>query len=243
MMIDYLKELVVPSNFCLAIAILGCLLWLIPRTRRIGTFAVATSAAMLLIFSSGKTAAWLLSPLEYAYPRIPDGPLQPGAIVVLAGYAADDRDMPLSSRPNGSTLFRVAEAVDLWRRCQDCTVAVTGFDPTVKVMGELLVALGIPASQLHLDNQANTTADSAVNMRALLNDKRIYLVTSAGHMTRSLGVFVKQGLNPIPAPTDFQLPKRVAQADWRPTPFHLNCSDTAVHEYVGIWWYRLRGRI
>jgi len=242
-MIEYLKELVVPSSFCLALAVLGSAMWLMPRTRRIGPALMVAAAAVLLIFSSGKTAALLLSPLEYAYPRVPDGPLQPGAIVVLAGYAADDRDMPLSSRLHSSTLFRIIEAVNLWRRCPECSVVVTGFDPTVKVMGELLISLGVPPSQLRIDNQADTTADSAVNMRALLNDQRLYLVTSAGHMTRSLGVFVKQGLHPIPAPTDFQLPKSIAHADWQPTPFHLNCSDMAVHEYVGIVWYRWRGKI
>jgi uncharacterized SAM-binding protein YcdF (DUF218 family) len=242
-MIEYLKELVVPSNFCLLLAVIGIGLWMWPSTRRRGPFVVAAAAALLLIFSSGKTATWLLSPLEYAHPRVVDQSAQAQAIVVLSGYAADDLDMPLSSRANSSALYRIVEAVHLWRQCQSCTVIVTGFDPTVKVMIEVLASLGIPQSQLHADNQAANTAASAANMQTLLSGKKIYLVTSAGHMTRSLGVFTKQGLNAIPAPTDFQLPKKVSHAMWRPLPFHLSCSDAAIHEYVGIWWYRLRGRI
>lgn len=243
-MIDLLKALVIPSNFCLALAALGVLLGLIPRTRKYGLPIVATSAAILLVFSCGKTATLLLSPLEYAYPRVPDQPeVQAEAIVILAGYAADDVAMPLSSRANSSSLYRIVEAMHLRQKCQQCTIVVTGFDPTVKVMTDVLLSLGIPKSQLHIDNQAATTAVSAVNVQALLGSKPFYLVTSAGHMTRSLGVFAKQGMQPFPAPTDYQLPKRVAQAEWRPSSFHLTCSDIAIHEYVGIAWYRLRGWI
>jgi uncharacterized SAM-binding protein YcdF (DUF218 family) len=243
-MIDFLKALVIPSNFCLALAALGVLLWLLPRTRKFGLPIVATSAAVLLFFSSGKTATLLLSPLEYAYPRVPDeATAQAEAIVVLAGYAADDADMPLSSRANSSSLYRIVEAMHLRQQCPRCPVVVTGFDPTVKVIADVVLSLGTPKAQLHIDNQAATTAASAVNVHALLGSKPFYLVTSAGHMTRSLGVFAKQGLHPFPAPTDYQLPKRVAQAEWRPSSFHLMCSDIAIHEYVGIAWYRLRGWI
>jgi uncharacterized SAM-binding protein YcdF (DUF218 family) len=110
-------------------------------------------------------------------------------------------------------------------------------------MAELLTSLGVPQGQVQLDNDAANTGESAANIRRLLGDTPFYLVTSAGHMPRTMAVFAKAGMQPLPAPTDHRLPGTVAQAQWRPSAFHLECSDLAMHEHVGMWWYRLRGRI
>lgn len=72
------------------------------------------------------------SPLEYAYSKAPaPGANSPArAIVVLAAYATDDPNMPLSTRPNNSAIYRIVEAVHLWHACPQCTVFVTGMNPT-----------------------------------------------------------------------------------------------------------------
>jgi uncharacterized SAM-binding protein YcdF (DUF218 family) len=76
-----------------------------------------------------------------------------------------------------------------------------------------------------------------------VNDAPFYLVTSAGHLPRAMAAFVAAGLHPIAAPTDHQLPKNVSHAGWRLSPYHLQASGLAVHERVGMWWYRWRGVI
>ncbi len=160
-MIDILKGLVLPSNLCFLLASSGLVLCVHRRTRRLATVALACAGFLLVVFSSGKTATLLLSPLEYGYPRVPDQATPARAIVVLAAYAADDPNMPLSARPNSSGLFRVVEGALLWRRCQDCAVVVTGRSPTTNVMAELLVALGVPRARVQLDNDADSTGASA----------------------------------------------------------------------------------
>jgi uncharacterized SAM-binding protein YcdF (DUF218 family) len=122
-------------------------------------------------------------------------------------------------------------------------VIVTGKNPTTKVMAESIAALGVPADRIRIDSNAANTADSAVTVKNMLSAPSFYLVTSAGHMPRSMAVFLKQGLQPIPAPTDYQLPKFISQAEWSPSSLSLYFSDVAVHEHIGILWYRLRGRI
>jgi uncharacterized SAM-binding protein YcdF (DUF218 family) len=240
-----LTSAVLPSNITLALGLLGLILFFRPRWRRAASLLLGLAPVVLLIFSSGKTATALSSPLEYAYVKAT--PPQPGSvsrdIVVLAAYAADDPNMPLSSRPNSSAMFRIVEAVHLWRACQQCTVIVTGMDPTTKVMAESIAALGVPADRIRIDNGAANTAESAVNVASMLSAPSFYLVTSAGHMPRSMGVFLKQGLQPIPAPTDYLLPKYVSQAEWSPSSLNLYFSDAAMHEHIGLLWYRIRGRI
>ena len=242
-MIDIVEALVIPSGFCFLILAVGLLLCLSARTRKAGVIVLAFGTIALMVFSSGKTATLLTSPLEYEYPRVPDQPAPVKTIVVLAAYAAADPNMSLSDRPNYAALYRINEGVLLWRRCQDCTVIVTGSPVTTTVMSELLSALGVPREKVELDTNAVTTSDSAINLRGRLGQAPFYLVTSAVHMPRSMGVFLKAGLHPLAAPTDHRLPKRIAQAQWAPTPFHLECSDAAVHERVGVWWYRMRGLI
>ncbi len=160
---------------------------------------------------------------------------------MLAAYAANDANMSLSDRPNHAAIHRIVEAVLLWRQCDRCLVVVSGGSPTTEVMTDTLVALGVPRGQVRMDDTAGNTAASAAHMRLLLGDTPFYLVTSGGHMPRSMAVFAKAGLHPVPAPTDRRLPKDFADAAWTLSPFHLECSDLAVHELIGLWWYRIRG--
>jgi uncharacterized SAM-binding protein YcdF (DUF218 family) len=121
-------------------------------------------------------------------------------------------------------------------------VIVTGGSPTTEVMGALVEALGVPSERVTLDTDAVNTVTSATNVQRLLGTSRFFLVTSAGHLPRAMAAFAARGLEPIPAPTEHLLPKRVAQASWTLSPFHLQASDLAVHEWVGAWWYRLSGQ-
>ncbi len=239
-MSEILGSLILPSGIALVFSILGLLLCWHPRTRRSALIAFATACIILVVFSSGKTATFLLSPLEYMYPSAPEH-ADVGAIVVLAAYAEDDANMSLSDRPNQAAIHRIVEAVLLSKQCDRCMVVVSGGSPTAELMTDTLVALGVRREQVRMDSSAGNTAASAANTRILLGDMPFYLVTSGGHMPRSMAAFAKAGLHPIPAPTDRRQPKDVADAVWGLSPFHLECSDLAVHEFVGLWWYRIRG--
>ena len=69
------------------------------------------------------------------------------------------------------------------------------------------------------------------------------LVTSAGHMPRSMHVFKKAGLNPIPAPTHYLTRKNNLAISYLPSPLHLRYSDLAIHEYAAILWYHVKNRL
>ena len=242
-MVGIVEALVAPSGFSFLLVALGLILCVPSRTRKAGAIALGAAGLLLAIFSSGKTATFLMSPLEYQYPRVADNAPPARAIVVLAAYAADDPDLSLSDRGNDSALYRVTEGFLLWQRCKECVVIVTGSRMTTIVMSDVLSALGVPPENVQLDTDAANTSASAANLRNQLGQTPFYLVTSAGHMPRAMGVFQKAGMHPLPAPTDHKLPKTVAQAEWALRPFHLECSDLAVHERIGVWWYRMRGLI
>src|SRR3546814_16880476 len=69
---------------------------------------------------------------------------------------------------------------------------------------------------------------------------RVYLVSHAGHMPRAMLSFEAAGLEPIPAPTRFLLPGPLIWRDFLPTVGAMNVTYYAVHEWLGLAWYRLR---
>jgi uncharacterized SAM-binding protein YcdF (DUF218 family) len=116
-----------------------------------------------------------------------------------------------------------------------------------EIMYEHLVLMGVPASALLMERQSRDTHDNALYSAILLKGKgikRVLLVTSGFHMRRAVPLFERQGLEVIPAPTDFQ--RLVGEATlmrWLPSVNSLVRSTYAMREYVGYVVYRYRGWI
>jgi uncharacterized SAM-binding protein YcdF (DUF218 family) len=243
-MASIIGAVLVPSGLAYVLFVLGLLAYLRERWRRVSWGLLAASGAITLICSSGAVATALMSPLEYEHPAVHDIRAYPDIdhIVVLTGYAADDPSMPLTGRLHYSSAFRVMMALELHRQCAACDVIVSGNPATATVMGEALVSLGLPRERLVLETASENTAASAANLRPMLLEP-FFLITSAGHLRRSVAVFEAQGLDPIAVPTDYQGPKGWRNAELRPSPQSLFAADLAMHEYIGWVWYHLNGAI
>jgi uncharacterized SAM-binding protein YcdF (DUF218 family) len=239
---NLLTLLATPSGAAYALFALGLLAAAFARTRRGSWWLLAASGLITVVFSSGMVAAAIMSPLEYSQPML----RQPGAfpearhIVVLTGWASDDTALPLSGRMNASSAYRVLLALELYKERPDCDVIVSGEPVTARVMGDVLAKLGVPRDRLILEDKSLTTEASAANLKALLGNEFFFLVTSAGHLPRTLAAAEREGLQAIPAPTDFQLPKEWRDAEFSPRPESLAVSNLAIHEYLGSLWYALK---
>ena len=244
-MSDILKSLLLPSQMVVALLFIGIILKLIGRFQKWSTALFLTGAVLHFLFSTGVVATLLISPLEYRYPFVQSAEEYDyvDTVVLLAGYAADDPLMPLSSQANSTSVYRVLESYRLFREGRLKRIIISGKKSCVSVMKALLVNLGVPYSAIIEDNGVTHTSHSAVSLKKYIGNESFFLVTSAGHMPRSVGVFRKQGMTPIPAPTDYQLPKKYLNASLIPSPFHMSVSDLAVREYGGILWYRLTGKL
>jgi len=239
-----MEQLLTPSGVGYALAFLGGIAACRPRRRAWAMGLLGASAAILTLFSSGVVAAMLMSPLEYAYPSVHSAHGFPAVqtIVVLTGYAADDPDMPLVGRLNASSAQRVTMTLQLYRSCPDCRVIISGNRETARIMGQALVVLGLPESRLQLEDRSRSTAQSAQNLAAMLGHERFFLVTSAGHMPRTIEALQRAKLDAIAVPTDHLVPRRWLTAQIRPSAESLAVSDLAFHEYIGRLWYRLRSQ-
>jgi uncharacterized SAM-binding protein YcdF (DUF218 family) len=111
-----------------------------------------------------------------------------------------------------------------------------------------LTELGVPVDDQILDNASRTTQEHVKHVAGLLhaNDMDTFLlVTSAIHMRRAEAVFRAGGLEPIPVATDFNSRSNQRLTFWQfvPNVHSLSGSTAAVHEYVGYWFYRIRGLV
>ena len=244
-MFEIIKVFFVPSNLILVFTFAGIILLRLRRSKRIAIGLISAAIISYIFLGTGVISFWLLGNLEGRYPSLKtvDGLMGVDEIVVLSAYAEANPVLPPSSEVNAASAFRLLETVRIYNSLPKANILISGGKDIPGIMKQLLVSLGVPESRISLENQSSDTFESAVQVTKRLQEKQFILVTSAGHMPRAMGAFKRQGMNPIPAPTHFMSVKKFRLSHLLPSPIHLGYSDLALHEYLGIIWYRLTNRI
>jgi len=242
---DVVTFLTTPSSLIALLMVLGIAAMFCSRLRRFSAILLSVGIISYITLASGPVSSLLLGRLEHRYPALINVEQVKNAksIVVLAGHAESDSYLPISSVVSSSTAFRLMEAIRLWRVIEGSSILISGTGSTPELMKEVLISLGVPGQVVLIENKSRNTYDSAANVYQMVGTNDIILVTSAGHMPRSLGVFKKNGMDPIPAPTDYLTAPNFLVAGYLPTASHLEYTDLAVHEYLGMFWYKVTGRL
>jgi uncharacterized SAM-binding protein YcdF (DUF218 family) len=112
-------------------------------------------------------------------------------------------------------------------------------------MSHVLRELHVPARTIYQDNFSRNTFENIFNAKTIMKKhgwKRAILITSAFHMPRSMREARHAGLAPIPVPCDFHLDsaQHVSCLDFLPDTKCLADNFTALKEYIGILYYRVR---
>jgi uncharacterized SAM-binding protein YcdF (DUF218 family) len=122
-----------------------------------------------------------------------------------------------------------------------------GFDPVpnAKIMADVAIAIGLDKEDLVLESLSKDTEDEARLVQKIVGDDRFVLVTSAFHMPRSVALFKKLGMKPLPAPTGHQVKERQGRSPAMvfPRADNLRKAEMAFHEYLGSVWARIRGQV
>lgn len=234
----------------LSLIVLGFLGWrLSKRFRLAGQVTVLVSVFLLLILSTAAGSRLLVAPLENRSLPVPDPALADAqAIVILGGgrsFAAPedgDRD-----QPGTQTLVRLRHGARMYRLTR-LPVLVSGGAPDRGGESEAAVMarslredFQIPVRWL--EGTSENTAQNAAHAARQLREagiQRVLLVTDAIHMPRATQIFSTTGLSVIAAPTDFLSRKTLSAEDFIPNPRFLRHSHYALHEWIGMLWYKLR---
>ena len=235
--------------WCSGLALLCGLLG--PRGDRPRRWLLSAGVLTLLLFAVLPTGYWLIEALEQRFP--PPSRIEGNIshIVVLAGserLAAAAR----TGRPQyGSAAERVIEAAVLARRFPQAELWILGgvrhpSSPVADIDWTEItwIELGVPAPRIHKIDATLDTCANAEGFAAQRTRGTALLVTSASHMPRAIACFRSHGVAAIPYPVDFQN-EPIAKWTDLATPnllANLARTDTALHEWIGLGYYRLRGR-
>lgn len=228
------------------------------RRFRLAIIANLAALAVLWLMGSRIIAGALLRPLEMH--NLPPSPMPSAdAIVVLGGCTeAGSPPQPTVHLVQGAD--RIVYAAELYREHKAPLVVLSGGggrgSPESAQMAEIIQLLGVPGAAILEESFSRNTHENAVNIKPILSAHQIHrvlLVTSAATMPRALAAFKREGVDVVPAPTDF-LSTNIASIsslkDARgivrqiyPDSETLDESTKAVKEYFGLVGYRLAGWI
>jgi uncharacterized SAM-binding protein YcdF (DUF218 family) len=234
----------------LSLVLLGCLgWWLARRFRFAGNTIIITAIALLLALSTGAGSRLLVAPLENRSLPVPNPKMVDAkAIVILGGgrsFAAPEDDN--RDQPSAQTLARLRHGARLYRMT-GLPILVSGGAPDRGGESEAAVMARALREDFHIpvrwiEGTSENTAQNATHAATMLREAgidRVLLVTDAMHMSRAMQIFSKTSLMVVPAATDFRSRKPLSVADFIPSAGGLQTSHYALHEWIGLVWYRLR---
>lgn len=215
------------------------------RLRWLGFIVLLT----LLILSTGWLPRYLTSHLESQYNVVHTVDPTVKWVVVLSGGQSQSPGMPANDLLSSASIKRLIEGLRLSRLLPNAKLVLSGGgslgeQPEAILLAELSDWFTIPQERVILEKNSINTADQAKELLAIVHKDPFYLVTSAVHMPRSMALCRKEGLNPIPAPTDFTF--YWSTDTWMklfiPNSYNLSYFSIAFHELLGgVWAFWMNG--
>ena len=240
----------VPSNLLALGTVIG--LVLLALRLRVGAIVAAVTLTAILIGSLSPLGNMLLTPLEQ---RFPDGQYPTeniDGIIVLGGSYDTTSHSYLSTIVLKEDTEPLAVMVDLARHYPKAKIIFSGGSEgpketvsEAKIVKRYFISLGIAPDRIITEERSQTTAENARFTADLLHPapaSRWLLVTSGYHMPRAVGAFRQAGFDVIAFPAGLRT--HGWRDFWRPESSaadNLRRVDIAVHEWVGLLDYKLKG--
>jgi uncharacterized SAM-binding protein YcdF (DUF218 family) len=256
----FLSKLLPALLFPVGLVLLFCLFatWLAVRR---GAWAPACVSFLAFLLLATAASPWVSNRLmlgleiqnrpALAYPK--------SSAIVLLGGSMMPMTAPRVYPETSARGDRVMQAARLWRQGLAPRIIVTGgyisflssapgteADLYASLLNELF---DVPdSSMLRVGGSRTTEEDASLSARLFDSTgmkKDILLVTSASHMTRAAALFRKHGFTVRPAPTDFNASENQNLKAFQLLPSEVALVHTcdALHEYLGLWVYKMLGRI
>ncbi len=242
-----------PSNLVISLGLVGVVL-LATRFSRAGRGLVVASLLLLAIFGLSPIGNTLIVPLEDRFPRWTGAGGDPDGIVVLGGAVTPEVSAARGEIALNEAAERMTVIAGLASHYPKAKIIFSGGNASLfdrenteaEFALRLFESFGISRGRVLAEDRSRNTIENAAFTKALALPKpgeRWLLVTSAYHMPRAIGVFRRAGF-----------PVEAFPVDWRTRgladvvlPFNsvgdgLRRTDTAVHEWIGLFVYWLTGK-
>jgi len=242
---------ILPLSIVSTLMVSGLILLWTTKRQFLGKILVTLGTGMLLLASFGFLADHLIVSLENRYlPLLDVKDIQSAKdikwIVILGGGNIPDPRLPISNQVAPASLTRLLEGVNLYRQLPGSRLILSGgsisHTPEAETLKKTALLMGIREDDIVCEKKSLDTADQARTISGIVGHSRFILVTSAIHMPRSMALFRKYGMDPIPAPTSYMVYKQ-SQLDpgmFFPSTGSLGKMEIAIHEYLGMIWMRVQ---
>ena len=248
----FISHIFYPSGLIFLLLIL-IFFYVILDKRRGRRRALLLAVIIIYYFSSTPFLPYLLlKHLESKY-KIPsiEKIKEAKAIVVLTAKVFTNPSLSLEERFSRESLVRLLKGIELKKEFPEKPLVIIGgnflsedkkgayyFKKFAERFGCNAVAIDTPFDTI-------TSAKVFKNWLKAHNstNEEFLLLTSAYHLPRSMYLFKHFGLNPIPYPTNYDY--KLCDTPFSffkllPDPYYLRLTDIAVHEYLGLLFYKIK---
>jgi uncharacterized SAM-binding protein YcdF (DUF218 family) len=235
----------IPPNLFILLAMIGALVaW---RRKPFG-IAVATAAIGLLYLVAMPVTAGLLirwaEAIAFDEPTLPSDK-RPGAIIVLSADARRSGIPGVPDTVGQLTPERLAEAARQRRRL-GLPILVSGGGPPGASLASLMSRVlqedfGVPVQWR--EERSQNTFENALYSAEILRDAGVHAALVIAHpwdMARALWSFRAVGYPVVPSPTPAGGSPPLSMGAFLPQVPALLESYYALHELIGLAWYRVR---
>jgi uncharacterized SAM-binding protein YcdF (DUF218 family) len=218
---------------------------------------------LFLVFLFAPISEFLILQLEKDYPPMlkPPDSTQINRIVVLAGYAEEHEEFPITTTVSEQTLGTLSEGLRLHRLLPGSKLVLSGGiardgeRPVASAMSDFLQQMGVSGTDILVEGRSTTTYENLVEVKKLIGSTPFILVAQACDLRRAMAVARKLQMNALAAPARHWTLQyhsstgteagivRYLEAFLYPSTENLFRLQWAYHEYVGYIWYRFLGRI
>jgi len=244
MVFEIFQMFLLPGVFIFVLLISGLVFFVLRK--KIGKILIIAAIIFYYFFSISPVADLVISPLENQYKNKEQRLSDVENIVLLIG-GVKKGDLPISSKLGESSLFRTVKAVEIYFQAEHKpTIIISGSDPIssssrpAEEIAKFIQSFNVSKENILLEEKSKNSYQSAKEIKKIIGDESFILITSAYHLPRSVYIFRKMGLDPIPVPADFKAEENYNILDLFPDPRNLKKCDLAFHEYFGLLYYHLR---
>jgi uncharacterized SAM-binding protein YcdF (DUF218 family) len=241
-----------PLSIYLILSIIGVYRVWRQKSGKTGKLLISFCLLLFIVLGYGLVFRGIGWKLERKYPPLNENTGLVGVkwVVVLGGGMCSDPSVPVTSQLTMGSQIRTIEGVRLWRAIKGSKLLFSGgavFNTITEASGMsgLAKEIGVPDTAIILEDKSLDTDDQARFIKAMVKQDTILLVTSAAHMLRSVLLFRKAGIAFIAAPTNHLVlngPK-FKPNDLFPNAGNFMLAEIVCHEYLGLFWAKLRGKI
>ncbi|PAJ75667.1 hypothetical protein CJF42_04030 [Pseudoalteromonas sp. NBT06-2] len=239
-----LGNLLMPLPLLFALVLIGLFL-LVLKQRKSGLVFFVPSMLTLLLISLPIVTQALINSTENKYkPFNAEHHTKLNYILVLGCQIKPNKYRPANAQLGACSLARLVEGLRIARKYPYAKLIVSGYGyggaTSSALMKKTALSLGLHNTRVLTNPKAKDTSQEAKLLAYKLVDAKVALVTSAAHMSRSIDLFNQQGIDVIPAPTDFYaLNQQPLWLQFIPSPEAFLAVTAHQHELIGSLWIKL----